>query len=109
MERSCSHLIDTPGHIDFIVQVRSMAPSLSFPLLRGVEAQSETVSRQADLVSVPRLCFVNKLDCLDAKVLSVVEQIRSRLGERPLPDESCQLLFRAAVWISVRYSQITAL
>jgi elongation factor G len=84
------NLIDTPGHIDFTVEVqRSLAvldgAVVVFSAVQGVEAQSETVWRQADRFSVPRLCFVNKMDSLGANFLSVVEQIRSRLGGRPLP------------------------
>ena len=84
------NLIDTLGHIDFTVEVqRSLAvldgAVVVFSAVQGVEAQSETVWRQADRFGVPRLCFVNKMDSLGANFLSTVEQIRSRLGGRPLP------------------------
>jgi len=83
------NLIDTPGHIDFTVEVqRSLAvldgAVVVFSAVDGVEAQSETVWRQADRFGVPRLCFVNKMDTLGADFAGVIEQIRSRLGGRPL-------------------------
>ena len=84
------NLIDTPGHIDFTVEVqRSLAvldgAVVVFSAVQGVQPQSETVWRQADRFGVPRLCFVNKMDTLGANFPNTVEQIRSRLGGCPLP------------------------
>lgn len=84
------NLIDTPGHVDFTVEVeRSMrvldgAVSV-FCAVGGVESQSETVWRQADKYKVPRVAFVNKMDRVGANFLSVVEQIHDRLGARAVP------------------------
>lgn len=83
------NLIDTPGHIDFTVEVqRSLrvvdGAVVVFSGVEGVQAQSETVWRQADRYGVPRICFVNKIDRVGANVQSVVEQMRSRLGATPL-------------------------
>lgn len=84
------NLIDTPGHVDFTVEVeRSMrvldgAVSV-FCGVGGVEPQSETVWRQADKYHVPRIAFVNKMDRVGANFYSVVEQIHDRLGARAIP------------------------
>ena len=84
------NLIDTPGHVDFTVEVeRSMrvldgAVSV-FCAVGGVEPQSETVWRQADKYHVPRVAFVNKMDRIGADFDSVVEAIRERLGARAIP------------------------
>lgn len=83
------NLIDTPGHIDFTVEVqRSLrvvdGAVVVFSGVEGVQAQSETVWRQADRYGVPRICFVNKLDREGASVAAVVAQMRSRLSATPL-------------------------
>nr|WP_321503039.1 elongation factor G [uncultured Dethiosulfovibrio sp.] len=84
------NVIDTPGHVDFTVEVeRSMrvldgAVSV-FCAVGGVEPQSETVWRQADKYHVPRIAFVNKMDRVGANFLSVVEQLKDRLGARAVP------------------------
>jgi len=86
------NLIDTPGHVDFTVEVERCLRVLDgvvvvFCGVGGVEAQSETVWHQADRYNVPRLCFVNKLDRLGSNMLRVVEQIRDRLGANAVPVE----------------------
>ncbi|EFQ24064.1 elongation factor G [Aminomonas paucivorans] len=84
------NLIDTPGHVDFTVEVeRSMrvldgAVSV-FCAVGGVEPQSETVWRQADKYRVPRIAFINKMDRVGADFWSVVTQMKDRLGARPVP------------------------
>ncbi|MDR3321733.1 MAG: elongation factor G [Synergistaceae bacterium] len=84
------NIIDTPGHVDFTVEVeRSMrvldgAVSV-FCAVGGVEPQSETVWRQADKYSVPRVAFINKMDRVGADFFSVVTQMRERLGARAVP------------------------
>lgn len=84
------NIIDTPGHVDFTVEVeRSMrvldgAVSV-FCAVGGVEPQSETVWRQADKYHVPRIAFVNKMDRVGADFFSVVDQMRRRLGARAVP------------------------
>ncbi len=84
------NIIDTPGHVDFTVEVeRSMrvldgAVSV-FCAVGGVEPQSETVWRQADKYRVPRIAFVNKMDRVGADFFSVVEQMHRRLGARAVP------------------------
>ncbi|SMG24129.1 elongation factor G [Dethiosulfovibrio salsuginis] len=84
------NVIDTPGHVDFTVEVeRSMrvldgAVSV-FCAVGGVEPQSETVWRQADKYHVPRIAFVNKMDRVGANFLSVVDQLKDRLGARAVP------------------------
>ncbi|MCZ7646551.1 MAG: elongation factor G [Planctomycetota bacterium] len=84
------NIIDTPGHIDFTAEVQRSLRVLDgavvvFSGVDGVEAQSETVWRQADRYKVPRLCFVNKMDRVGAEFWQVVEQIKTRLGAKPLP------------------------
>ncbi|MFZ7104407.1 MAG: elongation factor G [Peptococcaceae bacterium] len=84
------NIIDTPGHVDFTVEVerslRVLDSSVAvFCAVGGVEPQSETVWRQADKYGVPRLAFVNKMDRIGADFLNVVEQIRNRLGANPIP------------------------
>lgn len=84
------NIIDTPGHVDFTIEVeRSLrvldAACAVFCAVGGVEPQSETVWRQANKYSVPRLAFVNKMDRSGADFLRVVEQIKERLGATPVP------------------------
>jgi elongation factor G len=84
------HLIDTPGHVDFTIEVERSLRVLDgavvvFSAVDGVEPQSETVWHQADKFRVPRLAFVNKMDRVGADFDAVVEQIRKRLGARPAP------------------------
>jgi len=79
------NLIDTPGHIDFTAEVQRSLRVLDggvvvFDAVQGVEPQSETVWRQADRYSVPRICFVNKMDRVGASYERSVESIRDRLG-----------------------------
>ena len=81
------NIIDTPGHIDFTVEVQRSLRVLDgavtlFDGVAGVEAQSETVWRQADKYKVPRLCFVNKLDRIGADFQYVVSTIEERLGAK---------------------------
>jgi len=84
------NLIDTPGHVDFTAEVERSLRVLDggvvvFSAVEGVEAQSETVWRQADKYDVPRICFINKMDRIGADFQAVLEQMRERLGGRPLP------------------------
>jgi elongation factor G len=84
------NIIDTPGHVDFTVEVERSLRVLDggvvvFDGVAGVEPQSETVWRQADKYGVPRICFVNKLDRTGANFWYCVEMIRERLGARPIP------------------------
>ena len=85
------NIIDTPGHVDFTAEVErrcacSMARSSVFSAVEGVEAQSETVWRQAARYRVPRICFINKLDRIGAEFDRVFEEIQDRLLEsHPIP------------------------
>ena len=84
------NIIDTPGHVDFTIEVERSLRVLDgacavFCAVGGVQPQSETVWRQANKYSVPRLAFVNKMDRQGADFLRVVEQIRERLGANPVP------------------------
>ena len=83
------NIIDTPGHVDFTVEVERSLRVLDgavavFDGKEGVEPQSETVWRQADKYDVPRICFVNKMDKLGADFYFTVDTIVSRLGAKPL-------------------------
>ena len=83
------NIIDTPGHVDFTIEVERSLKVLDgavavFDGVAGVEPQSETVWRQADKYKVPRLCFVNKLDRTGADFFRCVEMIKERLGSKPL-------------------------
>ena len=83
-------LIDTPGHVDFTAEVERSLRVLDgavivFSAREGVEAQSETVWRQADKYGVPRLAFINKLDREGARFEEVVGELRDRLGAHPVP------------------------
>ncbi len=84
------NIIDTPGHVDFTIEVERSLRVLDsacavFCAVGGVEPQSETVWRQANKYSVPRLAFVNKMDRAGADFLRVVNQIRERLGSSAIP------------------------
>ncbi|MCF8709181.1 elongation factor G [Rhizorhapis sp. SPR117] len=83
------NIIDTPGHVDFTIEVERSLRVLDgavacFDGVAGVEPQSETVWRQAEKYHVPRMCFVNKLDRTGANFERCVEMIKDRLGARPL-------------------------
>jgi elongation factor G len=84
------NIIDTPGHVDFTVEVERSLRVLDgavalFCAVGGVEPQSETVWRQADKYGVPRIAFVNKMDRIGADFYNVVEMMRTRLGAFPIP------------------------
>ena len=84
------NLIDTPGHVDFTVEVERSLRVLDgavavFCAVGGVEPQSETVWRQADKYGVPRIAFVNKMDRSGADFLGVVQQMKDKLGAHPVP------------------------
>ncbi|PID87923.1 MAG: elongation factor G [Bacteroidia bacterium] len=84
------NIIDTPGHVDFTVEVERSLRVLDgaiavYCAVGGVEPQSETVWRQADKYSVPAIAFVNKMDRSGADFVSVVEQIENKLGANPIP------------------------
>lgn len=83
------NIIDTPGHVDFTIEVERSLRVLDgaiavFDSVAGVEPQSETVWRQADRYKVPRICFVNKMDRMGANFFRTVEMIVDRLGANPL-------------------------
>jgi elongation factor G len=83
------NIIDTPGHVDFTIEVERSLRVLDgavtvFDSVAGVEPQSETVWRQADKYGVPRICFVNKMDRIGANHARTVEMIKDRLGAVPL-------------------------
>jgi len=84
------NIIDTPGHVDFTIEVERSLRVLDvavavFSAVGGVEPQSETVWRQANKYDVPRMVFVNKMDRSGANFMRVVEQIKDRLGSNPVP------------------------
>ena len=90
------NIIDTPGHVDFTIEVERSLRVLDgsvcvFDSVAGVEPQSETVWRQADKYGVPRMCFVNKMDRVGADFYRCVDMIVERLGANPLV---LQLAFR---------------
>lgn len=83
------NLIDTPGHVDFTIEVERSLRVLDgavavFDGVNGVEPQSETVWRQADKYHVPRICFINKMDRVGADFVSSVESLREKLGANPI-------------------------
>ncbi|MBN1828668.1 MAG: elongation factor G [Deltaproteobacteria bacterium] len=84
------HIIDTPGHVDFTIEVERSLRVLDgavvvFCAVGGVEPQSETVWRQADKYHVPKIAFINKLDRVGADYFSTIEQMRERFNSIPLP------------------------
>ncbi len=83
------NIIDTPGHIDFTVEVQRSLRVLDgglvvFDATQGVEPQSETVWRQADRYNIPRICFINKMDRIGASYEDSIKSIRERLGANPI-------------------------
>ena len=84
------NIIDTPGHVDFTVEVERSLRVLDgavalFCAVGGVEPQSETVWRQADKYKVPRVSFINKMDRAGADFFAVIDQIKKKLGANPIP------------------------
>lgn len=84
------NIIDTPGHVDFTVEVERSLRVLDgavaiFSAVEGVEPQSETVWKQADKYNVPRISFVNKMDRAGADFFEVIHQIQDKLGANPIP------------------------
>ena len=84
------NIIDTPGHVDFTMEVERSLRVLDgaialFCAVGGVEPQSETVWRQADRYGVPRIAFVNKMDRTGADFYNVVDMIKDRFGANPVP------------------------
>src|SRR5512147_892799 len=99
------NIIDTPGHVDFTVEVERSLRVLDgavalFCSVAGVEPQSETVWRQADKYGVPRMCFVNKMDRVGASYERTIETIKDRLGANAIPMQvpiGFEATFRGAV------------
>jgi elongation factor G len=84
------NIIDTPGHVDFTAEVERSLRVLDggvvvFDAVSGVEAQSETVWRQANKYKVPRICYINKMDRTGANFIRTISMIESRLGATPMP------------------------
>src|SRR5205807_5342254 len=84
------NIIDTPGHVDFTVEVERSLRVLDgavvvLSAVEGVQPQSETVWRQADKYTVPRVVFINKMDRTGADYLRTLEMVRERLGARAVP------------------------
>ncbi|MDD3960570.1 MAG: GTP-binding protein, partial [Bacteroidales bacterium] len=84
------NIIDTPGHVDFTVEVERSLRVLDgavaiFCGVGGVEPQSETVWHQADKYQVPRICYINKMDRAGADFFRVVDEIKEKLGANPIP------------------------
>ena len=99
------NIIDTPGHVDFTIEVERSLRVLDgsvavFCSVGGVEPQSETVWRQADKYAVPRIAFINKMDRVGADFERGVEMIRERLGANPIPIQlpiGAEDLFRGVI------------
>ncbi|MCR4430492.1 MAG: elongation factor G [Tepidanaerobacteraceae bacterium] len=99
------NIIDTPGHVDFTVEVERSLRVLDgsvavFCAKGGVEPQSETVWRQADKYRVPRIAYVNKMDIMGADFYNVIEMMKQRLGAHPVPIQlpiGCEDSFRGIV------------
>ena len=90
MEGHRINIIDTPGHVDFTVEVERSLRVLDgavaiFDSVAGVEPQSETVWRQADKYQVPRIAYINKMDRIGADFESCVQTMIDRLGAHPVP------------------------